>query len=392
MCELTPETLARTSFGPSVADGTPREPGAAAAPRTAGSTATSCRATSTAWGACSPCAASELSAELEVEPPPALPRFLVTKGSVTVDGVSLTVAGLAGRRFHGRAHPVYTGPDDAGRGPARRPGQPRSGRDRQVRPASHGSTRTGVKPKDTSPFSSIPEALADFRDGRMVVVVDDEDRENEGDLTIAAQHVTPDVINFMATHGRGLICLPMTGRAPGRAAHPAHGPGRGEQRALRHRVLRARSRPSRAPPPASRPRTARARSWRPIDAAHASRPTWRGPATCSRCGRRTAACWCARARPRRRSTSRAWPACTRRASSARSWTTTGRWRAVPRLERFCRQHGLRMITIKDLIQHRMRTERLVRKVAEASLPDRATAPSASTSSRASSTSSTTSRW
>src|SRR4026207_439538 len=61
------------------------------------------------------------------------------------------------------------------------------------------------------PFAPIPEAIADFRAGRMVVVVDDEDRENEGDLTIAAQHVTPDVINFMATTGGGLICRPMTG-------------------------------------------------------------------------------------------------------------------------------------------------------------------------------------
>ncbi len=57
------------------------------------------------------------------------------------------------------------------------------------------------------PFVSIPEALEEFRAGRMLVVVDDEDRENEGDLTIAAEHTTPHVINFMATYGRGLICL-----------------------------------------------------------------------------------------------------------------------------------------------------------------------------------------
>src|SRR5580700_3542118 len=57
------------------------------------------------------------------------------------------------------------------------------------------------------PFATIPEALEDFRAGRMLIVVDDEDRENEGDLTMAAQFVTPESINFMATHGRGLICL-----------------------------------------------------------------------------------------------------------------------------------------------------------------------------------------
>src|SRR6266404_1909153 len=60
------------------------------------------------------------------------------------------------------------------------------------------------------PFATIPEALEEFRAGRMLVVVDDEDRENEGDLTMAAQSVTPAAINFMATHGRGLICLALS--------------------------------------------------------------------------------------------------------------------------------------------------------------------------------------
>ena len=61
------------------------------------------------------------------------------------------------------------------------------------------------------PFAPIDQAIDAIRRGRMVVVVDDEDRENEGDLTIAAEKVTPEAINFMATHGRGLICMPMTG-------------------------------------------------------------------------------------------------------------------------------------------------------------------------------------
>ncbi|HWQ56388.1 MAG TPA: 3,4-dihydroxy-2-butanone-4-phosphate synthase [Bryobacteraceae bacterium] len=60
------------------------------------------------------------------------------------------------------------------------------------------------------PFASIPEAIEEIRAGRMLVVVDDEDRENEGDLTIAAEKVTPEIINFMATYGRGLICLSLT--------------------------------------------------------------------------------------------------------------------------------------------------------------------------------------
>ena len=60
------------------------------------------------------------------------------------------------------------------------------------------------------PFVSIAEAIEEIRTGRMLIVVDDEDREYEGDLTIAAEKVSPEVMNFMATHGRGLICLTLT--------------------------------------------------------------------------------------------------------------------------------------------------------------------------------------
>ena len=60
------------------------------------------------------------------------------------------------------------------------------------------------------PFTDVPGALGEFKAGRMIVVVDDEDRENEGDLTLAAEFVTPEAINFMAKHGRGLICLTLT--------------------------------------------------------------------------------------------------------------------------------------------------------------------------------------
>ena len=59
-------------------------------------------------------------------------------------------------------------------------------------------------------ISSIPEIIAEIQAGRMVVLVDEEDRENEGDLVMAAEFVTPEAINFMAKHGRGLICLTLT--------------------------------------------------------------------------------------------------------------------------------------------------------------------------------------
>jgi 3,4-dihydroxy 2-butanone 4-phosphate synthase/GTP cyclohydrolase II len=62
------------------------------------------------------------------------------------------------------------------------------------------------------PLATIEEAIADFRDGKFVIIVDDEARENEGDLAIAAEKVTPEAVNFMARHGRGLICLPIIGQ------------------------------------------------------------------------------------------------------------------------------------------------------------------------------------
>src|SRR5512135_243241 len=64
--------------------------------------------------------------------------------------------------------------------------------------------------KTDAPFAPIEEAIEEIRRGRMIVVCDDEGRENEGDLVMAAQYATPEAINFMATHGRGLICLALT--------------------------------------------------------------------------------------------------------------------------------------------------------------------------------------
>src|SRR3954467_6044542 len=68
-----------------------------------------------------------------------------------------------------------------------------------------------MRKKSKSPFAPIEDAIDAFRAGEMIIVVDDEDRENEGDLTLAADKVTPAKINFMAKYGRGLICMPMTG-------------------------------------------------------------------------------------------------------------------------------------------------------------------------------------
>ena len=70
--------------------------------------------------------------------------------------------------------------------------------------------------KASASFDSIPEVIEEIRKGRMVIVTDDEDRENEGDLVMAAAKVTPQAVNFMAQYGRGLICVPVTEE---RAAH-----------------------------------------------------------------------------------------------------------------------------------------------------------------------------
>ena len=72
------------------------------------------------------------------------------------------------------------------------------------------------------PFCSVEEAIQDVRSGRFIIILDDENRENEGDLMMAARMVTPEAINFMARFGRGLICMPMTADAPPRARPPAH--------------------------------------------------------------------------------------------------------------------------------------------------------------------------
>ncbi len=134
--------------------------------------------------------------------PPEIIRYCVEKGSIAVDGTSLTVAAVDDERLRGRAHPAHARGDDARRARTRRPGQPRGRRAREIR-------RTADNPM--SEFASVEEAIEEIRAGRMVVVVDDPDRENEGDLVCAAEFATDEAVNFMATHARGLICLCLTG-------------------------------------------------------------------------------------------------------------------------------------------------------------------------------------
>src|SRR5581483_3836458 len=101
-------------------------------------------------------------------------------------------------------HSAHTDRDHADREAGGCEGEPRGRPDREVR------GEVGAEMTSKERAARVEAALQAFRDGRMVILVDDEDRENEGDLTMAAEKVTPEAINFMAKYGRGLICLTMT--------------------------------------------------------------------------------------------------------------------------------------------------------------------------------------
>ena len=216
------------------------------------------------------------------------------------------------------------------------------------------------------PFASIPDAIDDIRQGRMVVVVDDEDRENEGDLTIAAEKVTPEVINFMARYGRGLICLPMTGARLDELRVPLM--VRDEQNDAKFGTafcvpIEAKQGTTTGISAGDRARTVLTAidpETRPGDLA---RPGHMFPlravdgGVLVRAGQTEAAVDLARL-------AGLYPA----GVICEVMDEDGTMARGPRLVSFCRQHGLKLVTIKDLIQHRMRTERLVRKIVETDLP------------------------
>ena len=215
-----------------------------------------------------------------------------------------------------------------------------------------------------SPFASIDAAVAAFRDGRMVIVVDDEDRENEGDLTVAAEKVTPEIINFMATYGRGQICLSMTGARLDELELPLavndnttpFGTAFCVPIDAKQHVSTGISAADRAATvlAAIDPRT------RPSDLArpgHISPLRARDGGVLVRTGQTEAAIDLARI-------AGMYPA----GVICEIMNEDGTMARVPELTRFARRHKLLMITIADLINYRMRTEGLVRRVASAQLP------------------------
>ncbi|MGH9311871.1 MAG: bifunctional 3,4-dihydroxy-2-butanone-4-phosphate synthase/GTP cyclohydrolase II [Vicinamibacterales bacterium] len=215
-----------------------------------------------------------------------------------------------------------------------------------------------------NPFASIDDALNAIRDGRMIIVVDDEDRENEGDLTIAAEKITPEAINFMATHGRGLICMPMTAERVEELDIPLMVRENStrfntafcvsvEAKGVTTTGISAADRAATvvaAIDPATRPSDlARPGHMFPLRA--------RPGGVLVRAGQTEAAVDLARI-------AGLYPA----GVICEIMNPDGTMARVPELAKFAKRHALRMITIADLIQYRMRTEGLVRRVATAGLP------------------------
>jgi 3,4-dihydroxy 2-butanone 4-phosphate synthase / GTP cyclohydrolase II len=215
-----------------------------------------------------------------------------------------------------------------------------------------------------SVFASIEEAIDAIRDGKMIIVVDDEDRENEGDLTIAAEKITPAAINFMATHGRGLICMPMTEERLQQLDLPQMVPQNTSNFSTAFTVsIEAKGLTSTGISASDRAATVLAAIDPKTRPADLSRPGHMFPLQARtggvlvRAGQTEAAVDLARI-------AGLYPA----GVICEIANKDGTMARVPELTAFARRHKLPIITIADLIQYRMRTEALVRRVAAASLP------------------------
>jgi 3,4-dihydroxy 2-butanone 4-phosphate synthase/GTP cyclohydrolase II len=215
-----------------------------------------------------------------------------------------------------------------------------------------------------SVFAPIEQAIEAIRNGDMVIVVDDEERENEGDLTIAADKITPAAINFMATHGRGLICMPMTEERLEELDIP---------QMVRENTTRfdtafcvsieAKGVTSTGISASDRAATVLAAidpETRPADLArpgHMFPLKARNGGVLVRAGQTEAAVDLSRI-------AGLYPA----GVICEIMNDDGTMARVPDLAKFAKKHKLLMITIADLIQYRMRTEALIRRVASAALP------------------------
>ena len=215
-----------------------------------------------------------------------------------------------------------------------------------------------------SPFDSIEGAIADIRAGKMVVVLDDEDRENEGDLVMAAQMVTPEAINFMRKHAGGLICVPM----PGARLDELHIPQMVRDNTAVHETaftVSVEARGLTTTGISAHDRAATIKRLLDPDAKPADflRPGHTFPLRAReggvlvRAGQTEAAVDLARL-------AGLYPA----GVICEIMADDGTMERLEGLRSYADRHGLKLITVKDLIAYRMRTEKLVRKIAEFDLP------------------------
>jgi 3,4-dihydroxy 2-butanone 4-phosphate synthase/GTP cyclohydrolase II len=216
------------------------------------------------------------------------------------------------------------------------------------------------------PFATIEEAFEEIRQGRQIVLVDDEDRENEGDLAMAAEKVTPDAINFMAKFGRGLICLALTQERCEELRLPPMSPVNTSNYGTAFcESIDARRGTTTGISAADRATTILAAidpATRPADLA---RPGHVFPLQASRggvlvrAGQTEASVDLARI-------SGLYPG----AVICEIMNDDGTMARLPQLAEFCGVHDLKLVSVADLIRHRMRHERYVRRVAESELPTR----------------------
>jgi len=218
----------------------------------------------------------------------------------------------------------------------------------------------------TGPFASIDDAIKDIREGRIIIVVDDEGRENEGDLVMAAEMVTPDAINFMATHGRGLICMPMSGeRLDELRIPPMTSDNTSEQGTAFHVSIGARGRITTGISAADRAATVAAvvdSSTRPEDIeqpGHVFPLRAKAGGVLERAGHTEASVDLARL-------AGLYPG----GVICEIMNADGTMARRPELEVFAREHGLNMITVAELIRYRRRTEKLVELTSTVQMPTR----------------------
>lgn len=218
----------------------------------------------------------------------------------------------------------------------------------------------------SSPFSDVLTAVEEIRAGRMIVVVDDEDRENEGDLTLAAEKVTPEAINFMAKYGRGLICLAMT---PERLDHLHIGPMTRENTTpygtAFYESIEAREGVTTGISAHDRARTIQVAIDPASRASDLVRPGHVFP-LCARKGGVLVRAGQTEAAVELSRLAGLIPA----GVICEIMNEDGTMARVPHLIEFCAKHNLKMITVAELIRYRMEHERFVVRVGEALLPTR----------------------